>query len=56
MPETFGAWRETSRAALDLLLAGRHDDPFFLAGQPCGPKGTFARTLIPGAEKRKPMT
>ena len=40
-----------SRAALDSLLAGRHDDPFSLLGSHAGPKGTFARTLIPGAEK-----
>nr|WP_232479694.1 1,4-alpha-glucan branching protein GlgB [Sphingomonas sp. TX0522] len=32
------------------MLAGRHDDPFSLLGVFAGPNGTFARTLIPGAE------
>jgi 1,4-alpha-glucan branching enzyme len=40
-----------SRAALESLLTGRHDDPFSLLGPHAGPKGTFARALIPGAEK-----
>jgi len=38
-------------AALESLLAGRHDDPFSLLGAHAGPNGTFARTLIPGAER-----
>jgi 1,4-alpha-glucan branching enzyme len=40
-----------TRAALDALLEGRHDDPFALLGVFEGPKGTFARALMPGAEK-----
>jgi len=39
------------RGALEALLAGRHDDPFSLLGPHTGPKGTFARALIPGAER-----
>ena len=39
------------KGALDALLAGRHDDPFSLLGPHAGPKGTFARALIPGAER-----
>ena len=39
------------QAALEALLAGRHDDPFSLLGPHIGPKGTFARALIPGAER-----
>ena len=39
------------RDALEALLAGRHDDPFSLLGPHAGPKGTFARALIPGAER-----
>jgi 1,4-alpha-glucan branching enzyme len=39
------------QAALEALLAGRHDDPFSLLGPHTGPKGTFARALIPGAER-----
>ena len=38
-------------AALEALLAGRHDDPFSLLGPHGGPKGTFVRALIPGAER-----
>ena len=38
-------------AALEALLAGRHDDPFSLLGPHAGPKGTFVRALIPGAER-----
>jgi 1,4-alpha-glucan branching enzyme len=38
------------RGAIAALLAGRHDDPFSLLGVFAGPNGTFARTLIPGAE------
>ena len=38
-------------AALEALLAGRHDDPFSLLGPHAGPNGTFARALIPGAER-----
>src|SRR6185436_13891176 len=50
-PRHLGHGVKPSRAALDSLLAGRHDDPFSLLGSHAGPKGTFARTLIPGAEK-----
>jgi 1,4-alpha-glucan branching enzyme len=39
------------QGALEALLAGRHDDPFSLLGPHIGPKGTFARALIPGAER-----
>lgn len=38
------------RGAIAALIAGRHDDPFSLLGVFAGPKGTFARTLILGAE------
>jgi 1,4-alpha-glucan branching enzyme len=38
------------RGAIAALLDGRHDDPFSLLGVFAGPKGTFARTWIPGAE------
>ncbi|HEU0096430.1 MAG TPA: 1,4-alpha-glucan branching protein GlgB [Rhizomicrobium sp.] len=39
-----------ARAALEALLEGRHDDPFSILGGHAGPQGTFARTLLPGAE------
>jgi 1,4-alpha-glucan branching enzyme len=39
-----------TRAALEDLLEGRHDDPFSLLGAHAGPQGTFARTLLPGAQ------
>jgi 1,4-alpha-glucan branching enzyme len=39
-----------TRAALEALLEGRHDDPFSLLGGHAGPQGTFARTVLPGAE------
>ncbi|ANC88017.1 1,4-alpha-glucan branching protein GlgB [Sphingomonas sp. NIC1] len=42
------------RGAIAALLAGRHDDPFSLLGVFAGPNGTFARTLIPGAETAEP--
>ncbi|MBV9549929.1 MAG: 1,4-alpha-glucan branching protein GlgB [Alphaproteobacteria bacterium] len=38
------------RAAIEALLAGRQADPFSLLGAHAGPGGTFARTLIPGAD------
>jgi len=39
------------RGAIAALLAGTHDDPFALLGVHAGPKGSFARVLIPGAER-----
>ncbi|AXJ95997.1 MULTISPECIES: 1,4-alpha-glucan branching protein GlgB [unclassified Sphingomonas] len=39
-----------SRAAIDALVEGRHDDPFALLGVFAAPKGSFARALVPGAE------
>jgi len=36
--------------AIAALLEGRHADPFSLLGVHAGPGGSFARTLIPGAE------
>jgi 1,4-alpha-glucan branching enzyme len=39
-----------SQAAITALLEGRHADPFSLLGPHPGPKGTFARVWIPGAE------
>jgi 1,4-alpha-glucan branching enzyme len=36
--------------AIEALLAGVHSDPFSLLGTYSGPQGTFARTLVPGAE------
>ena len=38
-------------AAIDALMAGTHADPFALLGPHEGPAGTFARALLPGAEK-----
>ncbi|MBO9581193.1 MAG: 1,4-alpha-glucan branching protein GlgB [Sphingobium sp.] len=38
------------RSAIDSLLNGTHADPFSLLGVHEGPKGCFARTIIPGAE------
>ena len=37
--------------ALEALLQGRHGDPFSLYGVHAGPGGTYARVLIPGAER-----
>jgi 1,4-alpha-glucan branching enzyme len=37
--------------AVEALLQGRHADPFSLLGPHAGPEGTFARVLIPGAER-----
>jgi 1,4-alpha-glucan branching enzyme len=37
-------------SAIEALLDGTHADPFSLLGPHAGPKGTFARTIIPGAE------
>ncbi len=39
------------RQAVEALLQGRHADPFSLLGTHAGPQGTFARALIPGAER-----
>jgi len=39
------------RQAVEDLLHGRHADPFSLLGTHAGPQGTFARVLIPGAER-----
>ena len=39
------------RQAVEALLQGRHADPFSLLGTHAGPEGTFARVLIPGAER-----
>ena len=36
--------------AIAALVEGRHTDPFSLLGVHAGPGGSFARTLIPGAE------
>ncbi len=36
--------------AIAALLAGRHSDPFSLLGMFAAPRGSFARTWIPGAE------
>ena len=38
------------KAAIEALLAGTHADPFSLLGAHEGPKGVFARVIIPGAE------
>jgi 1,4-alpha-glucan branching enzyme len=38
------------KAAIEALLAGTHADPFSLLGVHDGPKGAFARALVPGAE------
>ncbi|MFN3519206.1 MAG: GlgB N-terminal domain-containing protein, partial [Sphingomonas sp.] len=43
-------------SAIAALLAGRHDDPFSLLGVYAGPTGTFARALIPGAERVEAQT
>jgi 1,4-alpha-glucan branching enzyme len=40
-----------SGQAVEALLQGRHADPFSLLGTHAGPGGTFARVLIPGAER-----
>jgi 1,4-alpha-glucan branching enzyme len=39
------------KAAIEALLEGTHADPFSLLGPHDGPKGTFARTILPGAEE-----
>lgn len=39
-----------SKAAIDALLDGTHADPFSLLGAHEGPKGLFARAILPGAE------
>ncbi len=39
-----------SAKAISALLDGLHADPFSLLGVHQGPKGAFARTIIPGAE------
>jgi 1,4-alpha-glucan branching enzyme len=38
------------KAAIEALLAGTHDDPFSLLGAHEGPKGIFARAIVPGAD------
>ncbi|MBN8819513.1 MAG: 1,4-alpha-glucan branching protein GlgB [Sphingomonas sp.] len=38
------------KAAIEALIGGTHADPFSLLGVHEGPKGTFARALIPSAE------
>ena len=38
-----------TRAAITALLDGVHADPFSLLGAHEGPKGTFARAILPGA-------
>ncbi len=38
------------QAAIEALLAGTHADPFSLLGIHDGPKGPFARAILPGAE------
>src|ERR1700761_9141992 len=45
-----------SRTAIEALLEGRHADPFALLGSHAGPKGTFARVWIPGAETAEAHT
>ena len=37
--------------AIAALLAGSHSDPFSLLGPHSGPKGTFVRALVPGADR-----
>ncbi|MCB2059439.1 MAG: 1,4-alpha-glucan branching enzyme, partial [Novosphingobium sp.] len=39
------------KAAIEALLEGAHTDPFSLLGSHAGPEGTFARAVLPGAEK-----
>ena len=39
-----------SKAAITALLEGIHADPFSLLGVHPGPKGSYARVLLPGAE------
>ncbi len=39
-----------SKSAINALLEGTHGDPFSLLGLHDGPKGTYARALLPGAE------
>ena len=39
-----------SKAAITALLDGTHADPFSLLGVHEGPKGAFARALLPGVE------
>ncbi len=39
-----------SRSAINALLAGTHGDPFSLLGVHAGPKGSFARAILKGAE------
>ena len=38
-------------SAIDALVEGTHADPFALLGVHAGPGGTFARAILPGAEK-----
>ena len=39
-----------SKSAIAVLLEGTHADPFSLLGAHLGPKGAFARAILPGAE------
>ena len=39
-----------SKSAIAALLEGTHADPFSLLGAHPGPKGAFARAILPGAE------
>ena len=45
-----------SKAAISALLEGTHADPFSLLGVHEGPKGAFARALLPGAERAEALT
>jgi 1,4-alpha-glucan branching enzyme len=45
-----------SDLALDLLLEGRHADPFSLLGPHSGPSGTFVRAILPGAVTAEAFT
>jgi 1,4-alpha-glucan branching enzyme len=38
------------KSAIAALLEGTHADPFSLLGVHEGPKGAFARAVLPGAE------
>lgn len=40
-------------SAIEALYQGTHPDPFSLLGAHAGPNGTFARAILPGAEKAK---
>jgi 1,4-alpha-glucan branching enzyme len=42
--------------AISALIEGRHSDPFSLLGVHQGPLGTFARVIVPGAERVEAQT